>query len=91
MRASPRKDTLAKRVAFLGQVPLFADLRKEDLETLADDYRLREYGKGDVVFHQGDDSREFYVVVQGKVRVFKTSPSGNETSICNFSPHDVIG
>ena len=91
MGLSSHQGSIAKKVAFLAKTPLFANLWHKDLETLADDFRLREYGKGEVVFHQGDDGRELYVVVQGKVRVFRTSPSGNETSICIFSPCDVIG
>lgn len=90
-RTASREDTFARKVAFLGSVSLFADLRRKDLETLANDFRLREYGKGETIFHQGDDSRELYVVVRGKVRVFRTSPSGNETSVCIFAAHDVIG
>jgi CRP/FNR family cyclic AMP-dependent transcriptional regulator len=87
----PHLDPLPHRVAFLERVPLFADLAAQDLAILVDDFRLREYNKGEVIFHQGDHGHEFYVVVSGKVRVFKTSPSGEETSIQIFAAHDIIG
>jgi CRP/FNR family cyclic AMP-dependent transcriptional regulator len=91
MGSSAHQDPMARRIALLKQVPLFADLREEELQALIDDFRLREYTKGEIIFHQGDTSRELYVVVEGKVRIFKISSSGNETSIQIFSSHDVIG
>jgi CRP/FNR family cyclic AMP-dependent transcriptional regulator len=91
MGSSAHQDPMARRIALLKQVPLFADVREEELQALIDDFRLREYTKGEIIFHQGDTSRELYVVVEGKVRIFKISSSGNETSIQIFSSHDVIG
>lgn len=90
MRTSSRKDTLSRRIAFLKKVPLFADLEEKDLATLVNDFRLREYDD-EIIFRQGDHSRELYVVAKGKVRIFRISPSGGETSIQIFSTHDVIG
>lgn len=86
-----RKDRLSKRIAFLKNVPLFTDLEEKDLETCINDLRLKPYDKGEVIFRQGDSSHELYVILQGKVRVFRISPSGQETSIQVFSTGDVIG
>jgi CRP-like cAMP-binding protein len=88
---SPHKDRLSKRTSFLSNVPLFAELGEKDLETCVDDLRLKPYSKGEVIFRQGDNSHELYVILQGKVRVFRISPSGHETSIQIFSTGDVIG
>ncbi len=85
------KDTLSRRIAFLKKVLLFADVSDEELAVLANDFRLKEYKKGEIIFHQGDRSRRFYIIMKGKVRIFKVSPSGGETSINIFSIHNVIG
>ena len=85
------QDPLSRRIAFLKEVPLFAHLPEKDLAILVNDFRLREYNRDEIIFHQGDHSRDLYVVMEGKVRVFRTSPSGNETSIDIFSTHDIIG
>ena len=84
-------DTLTERINFLKTVPLFSELRDSDVKILAQDLHLKVYGKGDMVFHQGDESREMYIVVEGKMRIFKTSPSGSETSITILADGDVIG
>jgi CRP/FNR family cyclic AMP-dependent transcriptional regulator len=82
---------LARRIALLREIPLFSSVSEKHLERLVADLRLREFTKDDVIFRQGDESREIYIVRKGKVRIFKISPSGNETSIDIFSVHDVIG
>jgi CRP/FNR family transcriptional regulator, cyclic AMP receptor protein len=82
---------VAQRIERLRQVPLFAALKMADLERLVEDFRVREYTRDEIIFRQGDDSREIYVVLKGKVRIFKISPSGNETSISIFSTYDLIG
>ncbi|MBX3053336.1 MAG: Crp/Fnr family transcriptional regulator [Caldilineaceae bacterium] len=82
---------LTRRVAMLKEIPIFSSLASQQLERLVTDLRLREFDKDDIIFRQGDESREIYILLKGKVRIFKISPSGNETSIDIFSVHDVIG
>jgi CRP/FNR family transcriptional regulator, cyclic AMP receptor protein len=76
---------------FLSKVPLFAQLNAAELATLAGAFRSRSYPKNQVIFSEGDDSDDLYVVLKGKVRIFMTSPGGNKTSINIFSTHNVIG
>lgn len=82
---------LEKRLAMLRNMEIFHGLRQGDLEALQGDLRLREYAKDDLIFHQGDESRQVYFVLRGKVRVYKISPSGSETSIDIFGENDIIG
>ncbi len=86
-----RDSALQRRLEVVRQIPLFSNLREGDLEHLVSDLRLRTYQRDEVIFRQGDESREIYIVLKGKVRIFKISPSGNETSIDIFSTHDVVG
>lgn len=72
-------------------VGLFADLNDESLAILTKDFRLREYRAHEVIFHQGDPHSELYVILQGKVRIFRLSPAGKETTIQIFSASDTIG
>ncbi len=88
---SPDPITLARRMALLQEMPLFQGLRREDLAVLAHDLHLREYARDETVFRQGDENREIYVVLRGKIRIFKISPAGNETTIDIFAAHDVFG
>jgi CRP-like cAMP-binding protein len=78
-------------IPFLKQIPLFATLSDQQLITLVNDFRLREYRPNEIIFHQSDHSEELYIVAEGKVRIFRISPAGNETSIQIFSTYDIIG
>jgi len=89
--ASTGATTVARRIALLKEIPLFAGLGEKYLTALVQDLRSREYKKDELLFRQGDESREIYIVLKGKVRIYKISPSGNETSIDIFSTHDVLG
>ncbi len=80
-----------QRVITLRAMPLFAELSEADLTTLAQELRAREYDRDEIIFRQGDANRELYVVLKGKVRVYKISPGGEETTIAIFSTSDVLG
>ena len=81
----------ARRISLLKAMPVFAGLSEKELLAIVDDFRLKEYQKDEIIFRQGDESREVYFVLKGKVRIFKISPGGDETSIAIFSTNDVIG
>jgi CRP/FNR family transcriptional regulator, cyclic AMP receptor protein len=87
----PDTAALTKRLTFLRCVPLFAGLKEDLLQVLARDFRPLAYEKDAIIFRQGDTDCNLYLIAEGKVRVFKLSPSGNETSINIFSAGDVIG
>ncbi|HMQ55878.1 MAG TPA: Crp/Fnr family transcriptional regulator [Anaerolineae bacterium] len=83
--------TIPRRVSLLQNVPLFADLNKTDLGRLVHDFHLRVYNKNEAIFHQGDMSRELYIILKGKIRIFKISPAGDETSLNIFADYDLFG
>lgn len=85
------QDLLATRISFLNKVRLFVHLREDQLRCLIHDFRLRRYEKDAVIFRQDDHSREMYVILEGRVRVYKISLSGEETSIQIFAVGDIIG
>jgi len=91
MNSTPMPATPAERAAFLKKIIPFDGLTTADLLTVAKDFRPRIYQKHEMIFRQGDTDREVYVIVEGKVRIFKISPAGNETSINISSTGAVIG
>ncbi len=91
MKAPSAKDSLLRRIALLKKIYPFVDLQDKDLTVLVNDLDLRKYEKNEIIFHQGDLSRELYILIEGKVRIFRTSPSGGETSTNIFASGDIIG
>lgn len=85
------EQTKQRRMDTLKAIPLFHGLRDSQLALLVDDLRLREFARDEIIFRQGDESSEIYIILKGRIRIYKISPGGAETSIDIFSPHDVLG
>jgi CRP/FNR family cyclic AMP-dependent transcriptional regulator len=91
MKIVPRRDTQAENIRFLRTIPLFSSLDDRALSVLAADFSPIEYAKDDILFWQGDNGVDLYLLYQGKVRIYKISPSGRETSINIFSTGNIFG
>jgi CRP/FNR family transcriptional regulator len=70
----------------LSQVDLFNGLSLQQLDKIAGIVSDKEYRKGDLVFSDGDDGIGFYIVISGRVKVFKLSPDGKEQIMHIFGP-----
>jgi CRP-like cAMP-binding protein len=62
----------------LSQADLFKDLSVEQLDEIARIVSDKEYKKGQLIFAEGDDGIGFYMVIRGRVKVYKVSPDGKE-------------
>jgi len=71
---------------FLKQVPLFAGLTSAQYRELATIITVREYGRGQSIFAEGDEGNGFYVVMEGLVKIFKLSLDGKEQILHIFGP-----
>lgn len=66
---------------FLAVLSLFSDLSAAELDRVALGCQLRRMVRGDTVFRFGEPCEEFHVVVSGQVKLFATSPTGQEKVI----------
>lgn len=62
----------------LKTIPLFAGLSDADLEALQAVSRIRECPRGELLFSEGEKADGFFVVLDGKVKVYKLSSEGKE-------------
>ena len=74
----PPAKTAPDVLAALRRLPLFIDLSEEQLNAVAAQAALRHYEPEEVVFAEGDACREFFIVKEGSVRIFKTAANGRE-------------
>jgi CRP/FNR family cyclic AMP-dependent transcriptional regulator len=75
----------------LARVPLFAELTVEELDGLRACLRRRRYGRGQVIFLQGDPGTSLYLIESGRVRIVLTSPEGKEVVLALLGPADFFG
>jgi CRP/FNR family transcriptional regulator len=71
--------------------PMFGKLSASDRGRLAAVSRVRSFARGEDVAREGDPSEAFYVVVRGRVKVFKTTPAGKDLILEIFGPGDLLG
>lgn len=70
----------------LSQVDLFKGLAVEQLDAVARIASDKEYTKGQMIFSEGDEGEGFYLVINGRVKVYKLSPDGKEQIMHIFGP-----
>ena len=78
-------------VELLGRTPMFRELSRRDLEQLAQVAVPRTYGRGQVVFRQGDHGDTCYIVRTGSVRVTHDHTDGRTITLAELRPGDMFG
>ena len=82
---------LRPTAAVLAQIPLFTRVSAADRERLIPLSEVREYDRGDMVFHEGDASDFFFVVLTGRIKVYKHGPDGHDIILEMFGPGGPLG
>jgi len=82
---------MRKKSELLGTSFLFAGLPAEQLRNIADIAVRKQYPKGAAIFHEGDPGIGFYLLVNGKVKIFKLSFDGREQILHIFGPGEPFG
>lgn len=77
--------------AVLAATPLFSNLDEASLEALAGACSRRTLGRGDVLFHQDDESGALYIVVSGRVAIANRSFDGRESMVALMEVGDLFG
>ena len=62
----------------ISKTPLFHGLPHEQLGKIEKIAVKREMSRGELIFSEGDEGDGFYVVAQGRIKVFKVSLEGKE-------------
>lgn len=70
--------------------PLFRGLREEQCEALAATAIEKTYIKGRNIFVEGADATGFYILAEGRVKVYKLSPEGKEQILHVIEPYDAF-
>jgi len=63
------------------RAPLFAALKEAVLDDLLREARVGSYRRGQILFLRGDPAERFYLLLDGWVKIFLDTPSGEQTVI----------
>ncbi len=73
------------------RLPLFDGLSDAQLEGLAGIVVDRRVDKGQMIFFESSPAEGFYVVAEGRVKIFKTAPDGREAVMHVMGPGETFG
>jgi CRP/FNR family transcriptional regulator len=65
----------------IAKVPLFAGLSSAEIDVLAQRAVEKSYDAGQVLFAEGEPCEGIYLILEGSVKIYKTTPSGREITL----------
>ena len=74
----------------LKQCPLFAGLEAEDIKKIRSIALPKRVRRREILFTDGEEARGFYVVLSGKMKIYKVSPEGKEQILHIVSAPDAF-
>ena len=75
----------------LAAIPLFAKLSPEEYRGLAAIAAVREYPRGAAIFGDGDPGEGLYILLAGRVKIYKVSSEGREQILHILGPGEPFG
>jgi len=78
-------------ITVIKSVPIFSGLADAEIAAVLRIAVERPYGRSEIIFSDGDLADGFYIVVQGKIKIFKLSFDGKEQILHIFGPGEPFG
>ncbi len=75
----------------LEEIPMFAALDKSHLKELQDHTHIKHFTKNSIVFYEGDESVFLQILLEGSVKLYKTTPKGTQIQINRLIAPALIG
>lgn len=75
----------------LRQAPLFSGLDDEAAGLIESSMGAVSLKRGEVLFNEGDDGNQLYVVTEGKIKLGRTSADGRENLLAILGPGQMFG
>ncbi len=85
------KEGMDKALAIISAIPFFSGLSREQLDDVGRIAVEKRFRKGEVIFSEGDEGDGFYLVIDGRVKIFKLSADGKEHILHVFAAGQPFG
>ncbi len=77
--------------AFLRGLNFFTGLAEADMEAFRAAMVVKDYTKGQHLFHQGDLADRFFIILKGWCKLYRGTTEGEESIVAVFTRGDVFG
>jgi CRP/FNR family transcriptional regulator len=75
----------------LTDIQLFSKLSPNYLAEIKQNAILKNYTKESIVFYEGDRGEYLYILLEGTVKLYKTTPKGTQIQINRFDAPVIVG
>ena len=75
----------------ISQIPLFNGLPDDQVSAIRQIAVEKQYNKGQTIFSEGDETKGLFVVVDGRVKIYKVSSEGKEHILHIFEAGQSFG
>ena len=76
---------------FLRSIDMFSDLSDDLLEPIVKKSKKVDLQRGDILFQEGDEPKELYIVTVGRIAIGNKSFDGSESLFALMEPGDLFG
>ena len=80
-----------KMLNIISTIPLFNGLPEDQIVAIKKIAVEKKINKGEIIFSEGDEGNGFFVVADGRVKVFKVSTEGKEQILHIFGSGQPFG
>lgn len=80
-----------KILNIVSSTPLFNGLPEDQIAAVKKIAVKKQYKKGEIIFSEGDEGKGFFVIAEGRVKIFKLSTEGKEQILHIFGPGQPFG
>jgi CRP-like cAMP-binding protein len=87
---APQPGATPKKVPVM-KVPLFDDLSQDAFIELVNKLEYHRHLAGTLIIREGDPGRSFYVIVEGRVRIYKVGPDEKEITLAHLGEGAFFG
>ena len=78
-------------VTFLSSMDLFSGVQQDLLEPIVEQSTVQSLQRGDMLFSEGDDANDLYIVLEGRVAIANRSFDGRESVVALMESGDLFG
>lgn len=77
--------------SLISSLSLFEGMAADDLDRVLNAARSLRFSAGSNIFEQEEEAHSFFVLLDGHVRVMKTTPDGQQVTVRYITPGELMG
>ena len=82
---------MKKNLDVIAAIPIFNGLPEDQIAAIKKIAVEKHINKGEIIFSEGDEGNGFFVIAEGRVKIFKVSAEGKEQILHIFGPGQPFG